>query len=445
MSMTPETRFAKGPNGRIAYQVIGEGPLDLVFSPDPTVNLETMWEEPNLARFLRNLASFSRLICCDRPGYGVSDPLPSSHRQTSAEFAEDIEVLMQAAGSERAALFAHGAGRNALCRAARAPERTLALILSNTYSCLSRQPGYPCGLPKDAFENLLARHERGWGTGETVDDLVPSRAGDAGFRHIFARLQRTGVRLASMQNMFRASYAEDLRSLLPEIRVPTLVLHHAGDRWIRVCHGRYMAEHIPGAKYVELPGDDHYFFFTDKADAVVHEVQSFLTGTTTVTDAERVLVTVLFLDIVDSTKRIAEVGDLRWHDLLDTFYRVVRQELGRHRGQECDTAGDGLLASFTAPTHALRCASALSQELAGLGIPIRAGLHTGECERVGKSVRGMAVHIGARVAALAQPGEVLVSSTVREAVAGSPLKFADRGAHALKGVPGEWRLYAVER
>ena len=445
MSMIPETRYAKGPNGRIAYQVIGEGPLDLIFRPDPLVNLEIMWEEPNLARFLRNLASFSRLICFDSLGYGVSDPLPSSHRQTATEFAEDFEVVMQAAGSERAAIFAHGAaGRPALCQAVRAPEHTLALILGDTFPCLSRQPDYPCGLPKEAFEKLQERLERDWGTGELAGILVPSLAGDASFRHIFARLQRTGVRHASVQDMFRAANAEDLRSLLPEIRMPTLVLHHAGDRWVRVDHGRYMGSHIPGAKYVELPGEDHYFFFTDKADAVVHEVQSFLTGTTTATDAERVLVTVLFLDIVESTKRAAEIGDHRWRDLLDAFYRVVRQELSRHRGQECDTAGDGFLASFDAPTRAIRCATALSQELAGLGIPIRAGLHTGECERVGIGVRGLAVHIGARVAAQAQPGEVLVSSTVREAVAGSALKFADRGTHTLKGVPGEWRLFALE-
>lgn len=441
----PEIRYAKGPNGRVAYQVIGEGPIDLIFTRDPMVNVEIMWEEPNLARFLRNLASFCRLICHDPLGVGLSDAIPAQHRLTVDEQVQDFEVVMRAAGSERAAILGTGCGgRVAIWQAVHHPAQTSALILCNTWPCLSRQPDYPCGMPREAFERLLANVDRGWGAGDNVPVLVPSRAHEPDFRATYARLQRTGARAGTVIQWFNDNYADDLRGVLAEVHVPTLVTHDKGDRWAPVCHGRYMAEHIPGAKYVELPGDDHYFFLTEKADLVVHEVQQFLTGTTIVIDTERVLATVLFLDIVESTKRAAEIGDLRWRDLLDTFYRVVRQELSRYHGQECDTAGDGLLARFNAPTHAIRCATALMQALASLGIPIRAGVHTGECERVGTSVRGLAVHIGARVAALAQPGEVLVSNTVREAVAGSLLKFAERGTHTLKGVPGDWRLFALE-
>jgi class 3 adenylate cyclase len=375
---------------------------------------------------------------------GVSDPVPLAALPTLEQWMDDVRIVMEAAGSKRAALLgATDGGQMAMLFAATYPERTSALILVDSSARILRDVDYPWGLPADRVPRLLQRIEELWGTGGAVDILAPSVAHDERFRRWYARYERLAIGPRAVTTMFAAYLERDLRGVLPSIRVPTLVLHRVGDRYVRVGHGRYLTEHIPGAKYVELRGEDHLFFAGD-TEAMLGEIEEFLTGVRPVPEIDRVLATVLFTDIVGSTERAATLGDRAWHALLDTHHGIVRRELERHRGREVDTAGDGFLATFDGPARAIRCACAIRDGVRSLGIEIRAGLHTGECELMDDGVGGIAVHIGARVAASAAPSEVLVSSTVKDLVAGSGLRFADRGSHSLHGVPGEWRLFAVE-
>jgi class 3 adenylate cyclase len=331
----------------------------------------------------------------------------------------------------------------AMLFAATYPERVSALILVNTAARHLRDVDYPWGLPADRMARFLQRMEELWGTGDLVDVTAPSVAHDPRFRRWYGRYERASMGPSACATMYATQFERDLRGVLPTIRVPTLVLHRAGNRHLRVGHGRYLAEHIPGARYVELPGEDH-LFFTGDTEAVLAEIEEFLTGARSPGEVDRVLATVLFTDIVGSTERAAALGDRAWRAVLDTHNGIVRRELDRHRGREVKTAGDGFLATFDGPARGIRCASAVRDEIRPLGIEIRAGLHTGECELMGDDVGGIAVHIGARVAGAAGAGEVLVSSTVKDLVAGSGIRFADRGLHVLKGVPGEWRLFTVE-
>src|SRR5262249_4856523 len=322
------------------------------------------------------------------------------------------------------------------------PDRTSALILVDTCARHLRDVDYPCGLPADRVPRYLQRTEELWGTGRLLDILAPSVAHDERFRRWYGRYERLAMGPRAIIATQAAYLERDLRGVLPSIRVPTLVLHRAGDRFIRAGNGRYLAEHIPGAKYVELPGEDA--LFVGDTEMLLGEMEEFLTGTRPVPEIDRVLATVLFTDIVGSTERAATLGDRAWRTLLDTHHAIVRQELERHRGREIKTVGDGFLATFDGPARAIRCACAIRDELRSLGIEIRAGLHTGECELLNDDVGGIAVHIGARVVATAAPAEVLVSSTVKDLVAGSGLRFVDRGVRSLQGGPGEWRLFAVE-
>jgi len=441
----PETRYARSEEGDVAYQVVGEGPLDLVFISSWTSNVEVMWEEPLFARFLRRLATFCRVLCFDKRGSGISDPVPLAAVPTLEEWTDDVRRVMDAAGSKRAALLGAGWGAQmAMLFAATYPERTSALILVNASARSLHDVDYPSGLPADLVPRFLQRREERWGTGGVVDLVAPSVAQDERFRRSTARYERLSMSPRASSITAAAIMERDLRAVLPSIRVPTLVLHRAGDRAFPVGHGRYLAEHIPGAKYVELPGEDDFIYVGD-TETMLAEIEEFLTGVRPVAEIDRVLATVLFTDIVGSTERAATLGDRAWHALLDTHHGIVRRELERHRGREVDTAGDGFLATFDGPARAIRCACAIRDGVRSLGIEIRAGLHTGECELMGDGVGGIAVHIGARVAASAAPGEVLVSSTVKDLVAGSGLRFVDRGVHSLRGVPGEWRLFAVER
>jgi class 3 adenylate cyclase len=440
----PETRYARSKDGHVAYQIVGDGPRDLVFIPSWTSNVEAMWEEPSLARFLRCLARFSRLLCFDKRGTGVSDPVPLAALPTLEQWMDDVRTVMDAASSERAALLGHGeGGQMAMLFAATHPERTAALILGDTSARLVRDVDYPWGVPSDWVPRFLHLTEDFWGSGSTVDLVAPSAAHDERFRRWYARFERLAIGPRAAVAMSAFTLERDLRGVLPTIRVPTLVLHRAGDRFIRVGHGRYLAEHIPGAKYVELSGKDHLFYVGD-TEAVVGEIEEFLTGARPVPEIDRVLSTVLFTDIVGSTERAARLGDRAWRALLDTHHDIVRRELERHRGREVKTVGDGFLATFDGPARAIRCACAIRDGVRSLGIEIRAGLHSGECELMKDDVGGIAVHIGARVVASASPGEVLVSGTVKDLVAGSGLRFVDRGVHNLHGVPGAWRLFAVE-
>jgi pimeloyl-ACP methyl ester carboxylesterase len=437
----PETRYAKSGDVSVAYQTLGEGPLDLVFVPGFVSHVEHWWEEPSSARSFRRLASFSRLILFDKRGTGLSDPIAGA--PTLEERMDDVRAVMDAVGSERAALFgASEAGPMCCLFAATYPERTSALAVYGSAPRGSPDPRSPAVPYLSVLGQFVDALAWGWGEGVTLPLFAPSMAGDERMRQWWARLERLGASPGMMRAAVRMIAEIDVTDILPTIRVPTLVLHRTGDLVADVAGGRYIAERIPNAKYVELPGEDHLPFVGD-VDALLDEIEEFLTGTRQGPEPDRILATVLFTDIVGSTQRAAELGDRRWQDALESHNGLVRRQLERFRGREIDTTGDGFLAIFDGPARAIRCAAAIGESARGQGLEIRAGLHTGELDVVGNDVRGIAVHLGARVAALAEAGEVLVSSTVRDLVAGSGIDFADRGTHTLKGIPGEWRLFAV--
>jgi class 3 adenylate cyclase len=424
--------------------VLGDGPLDLVFIPWWGTNVDVMWEDASIARFLARLAAFSRLICFDKRGTGISDPVPLAALPTLEQWTDDVATVMRAAGSERAALFAHAQGSQmALLFAATRPAETSALILADASARQYGEADRPGSFSIDGRALSLDRVEQAWGTGENLDFLAPGAAGDERFRHWCARYERLSLTPRTVRAVVAADFERDLRGILPAIRVPTLVLHRARNRFIGVEHGRLLAQQIAGARFVEIPGEDH-LFHVGETDAMLGEIEEFLTGVRAAPGADRVLATLLFTDIVGSTERAALLGDRAWRELLDSHQRIVRRELERWRGREVELAGDGLLARFDGPARAIRCACAIAAAVRALGIEIRAGLHTGEVELAGEALRGIAVHIGARVAGEAGAGEVLVSSTVKDLVAGSGIRFADRGMRALKGVPEPWRLFAAE-
>lgn len=441
--MAPAVRYARSGDVNIAYQVVDEGPMDLVFVPGWVSQLEAVWEEPTHENFLRRLASFSRLILFDKRGTGLSDRVNLDRLPTLEDRMDDVRAVMDAAGSQRAALFGASEG-GVMCAlfAATYPSRTSALILYGTYAKRIRSDDYPWAPTPRERDDYIADIERQWGGPAQLETLAPSVAGDARLADWWARYLRVSASPSAAVTLLRMNSQIDIRPILPSIRVPTLIMHRTGDLDIDVGGSRYMAKEIPGARYVELSGNDHLWFVGD-TEAIVGEVEEFLTGMRRGVDSDRVLATVMFTDLVGSTERAAAVGDHRWRELLEQHDRVVRGQLERFRGREVDSAGDGFLATFDGPARAIRCAIACRDELARLDLQLRAGIHTGECELVGDKVRGIAVHIGARVASLAAPGEILVSSIVKDLVAGSGLQFVDRGVHRLRGVPEEWRLFAV--
>ena len=441
--MAGKTRYARSGDLWIAYQVVGEGPVDLVWAPGYMSHVEQNWWWPGYADFLERLASFSRLILFDRRGTGLSDRTLALG--SFEEMMDDIRAVMDAASSPRATLFG-GAEGGPMCAlfAATYPERTTALILGASYARRKWAPDYPWGLDEASQERILAAYENRWGTDPLfgVHALAPTLADDERFQRWHAQACRFAGTPASARAWFQITMEIDIRDVLPAIRVPTLVLHRTGDLVVPVEAGRYLAERIPDAKYVEVAGVDHYPF-VGGADALADEVEEFITGSRHFREPDRVLATVLFTDIVGSTERAAELGDRRWRDLLSDHHRHVREQLERFRGAEVRISGDGFLATFDGPARAIRCACAIRDALLQLGIEIRAGLHTGEIELTETGVEGIAVHIGARIAALAGPCEVLVSRTVRELVVGSEIELVERGNYVLKGVPGEWGIHAV--
>ncbi len=440
--MEAETRYARSGDLRIAYQVHGDGPIDLLFAPGYLSHLEQNQWWPSYAEFFSRMASFSRLIVFDRRGTGLSDRI--LELGSFEELMDDIGVVLDAVGSERAALFG-GAEGGPMCAlfAATFPERTSALVLGASYARRGWAPDYPWGLDDETQQRILVGYEERWGRpGFGSRAIAPSLADDERFQVWYAQAQRFAGTPASARQWFRITMDIDVRSVLPAIRVPTLVVHRTDDRVIPVESGRYLAEHIPNAKYAELPGHDHFPFVGD-TDAIVDEIEEFLTGSRSSREPDRVLATVLFTDMVGSTELAAELGDRRWTELLAEHHRIVRTELDRHRGKIVRIEGDGTLSTFDGPARAVNCATAVQRAVGRLGVELRAGLHTGEIELTSTGVEGIAVHIGARVAALAAPGDVLVSSTVKDLVVGSGLAFADRGRHELKGVPGEWQVFAV--
>ena len=443
MTTISETKWAKSGDFHIAYQVVGTGSLDLVFMHGWISHIEHMWEEPRVARFLERLASFARLIVLDKRGTGLSDPVPLDRLPTLEERMDDLRAVLDAVGSERAALMGTSeAGALSLLFAATYPSRTTALILLNSYARLAYAPDYPQGIPAEQAQGLLLAIEEGWGKGVAFEALVASQADNAAMKKWWSRYQRLAASPGAAVALLKCAYATDARAVLPAIAVPVLVLHRAGDPFTGPEHGRYLAEHIQGARYVELSGVDHLFFAED-VDRLLAEIQEFLTGVREAGDHERVLATVMFVDIVGSTEQATRLGDREWRDVLDRYYAIARRQLARFRGREIDTAGDGLFATFDGPARAIRCGSAIADAVRVLGIAVRVGIHSGECEVIGEKVGGIAVHTGARIAGQAGPGEVLVSSTVRDLVAGSGIPFEDRGRHTLKGVQGEWSLLAV--
>ncbi|MGH2709732.1 MAG: adenylate/guanylate cyclase domain-containing protein [Actinomycetota bacterium] len=447
MRKQPETTYAKTEEGYVAYQVFGEGPLDILFIPTWTTNLDVMWEEPSLARYLDRLASFGRVICFDKRGTGVADPVPLSSLPTLEQWMDDARVVMDAAGSDRAALIGDTeGGPMAMLFAATFPDRAASLVLINSFARMIRDEDYPIGLPEEAVPKLMEWYEASWGRPEFIDFLAPSVVGNDRFRSWFARYMRLSVGLGQATRQYSGALLRfDVRAVLPSIRVPTLVVQRAEAAWHRAAFGKYLAEHIPGAKYIELPGADTFPFHAGDFEPIVDEVQQFLTGARVMPAADRVLATVMFTDIVGSTERAAQIGDERWLDLRDRHDLLVRTSLERFRGREVKTTGDGFLATFDGPGRAVTCASEIAEAVRELGIEIRVGLHTGEVELRNADLGGIGVHIAQRVMAAASPGEILVSRTVKDLVAGSEIDFEDRGSHELKGVPGEWALYEVSR
>ncbi|HKZ19837.1 MAG TPA: adenylate/guanylate cyclase domain-containing protein [Acidimicrobiia bacterium] len=443
--MIPETRYARGADGaHIAYQVLGDGPIDLVLVDQWFSHMDGQWDVAPAAEFRRRLASFSRLIMFDKRGIGLSDPVPIAQLPTLEEWIEDLRTVLDAVGSERAALIANlGGGLMSIVCAATYPDRISSLILADSFARIRQAPDYPEGEPDDVVEDRLARIDTEHGRGLLVRLFAPSLANDTRLLDAWARYERQSASPGTAVAMIRMLYGADVRSVLPVVRVPTLVIQHTDVRAHQPALGLYLAEHIPAAKLVKLPGPDNLIWAGDP-DAVIAEIQEFITGTRPVIEPDRVLATVMFTDIVDSTARAARLGDRRWRALLDDHDRLIRAELARRGGREVKRTGDGFLMTFDGPARAVRAADAIRQAVAGLGMEVRAGVHTGEIELVDSDVAGVAVHIGARVAALAGAGEILASSTVRDLVAGSSITFLDRGSHVLKGVPGRWRLFAVE-
>ncbi len=446
--MEPETRYARSGDVHIAYQVVGDGPFDLVFVPGYVTHLELAWKLPTFGPALVGTASFSRMIKFDKRGTGMSDPV--SGAPTLETRMDDVRAVMDAVGSRRAALFglSEGASMSVLF-AATYPERTAALVLRSAFARTLWAPDYPWGRTEDEYEREIERELRLYGPRKQALEAAGALGRfDDDEREAFLDYLRYSASPGMLEALLRMNKDIDVRHVLPAVRVPTLVLHGADDEIVSSEAARYLAECIPGARFIEHPGVGH-LALGEAADRVIGEMDRFLTdvwesGSWDEAEPDRMLATVLFTDIVGSTKKALELGDRAWRQLLERHHALIRRELLRFRGREIDTAGDGFLATFDGPARAIRCAYAIVDAVGALGIDVRAGLHTGECEIADGKVAGIAVHTGARVAAAAGPGEVVVSSTVKDLVAGSGIEFVDRGPHELKGIPGEWRLFAVQ-
>jgi pimeloyl-ACP methyl ester carboxylesterase len=441
---TPPTQYAKSGDASIAYQVVGDGPIDLVLVLGFATHLELQWESPPFARFFERISSFSRLIIFDKRGTGLSDPV--NEVPTLELRIDDVRAVMDAAESERAALFGISeGGPMSVLFAATHPDRVTALVLYGAMGRTTEAPDYPWASPAEALRESAAEFVVPyWGQQAEgmVDLFAPSFAADPEAVEFEARMQRSAASPAMVGQIFEMFLDIDVRAVLPTIHVPTLVLHRHGDRVVNRRAGEALAAQIPRARYVELPGIDHLPWAGD-SEAVLGEIEEFLTGARSVAEPDRVLATVMFTDIVGSTERAGELGDARWRELLAAHQAAVRRELMRFRGREVKALGDGYLATFDGPARAIQCGCAIAEGARSIGLEVRIGLHCGEVEVMEEDVGGIAVHIAARVGALAAAGEVLVTSTIKDLVAGSGIQFVDRGAKQLKGIPDEWRLFAA--
>jgi len=438
----PETKYARSGEVHIAYQVFGDGDLDIVLVNGYVTHLELVWEHEPFARALENLASYARVINFDRRGSGLSDPVAEA--PTLEERMDDVRAVMDAAGSERAALVGISEGvPMSILFAATYPDRVQALVCCGGMARSTADVDYPWAAPAEALlESGLELVMPHWGEGAIIELAAPSQADNPQARAFFARMERASASPGMLLSLAQMFLDIDVRDVVPSVHAPTLILHRRHDRLVNVRNGRWLAEHMPNARLVELPGDDHVLWY-ENPELTLGEVQEFLTGTRYTPEPERALATVVFTDIVDSTRTAAEFGDRRWRELLERHQGTVRTALGRFGGREVKSVGDGFLATFDGPARAIRCARTILDTSEELGIHVRAGVHTGECEVMGDDIGGIAVHIAARVSALAGPSEVLVSRTVKDLVAGSGIEFSDRGAHTLKGVPDTWQLYAA--
>ena len=435
------TRYTRSGDLHIAYSVAGEASEDILYVPTWIGQIEVLAEEPTIAAFLDRMCTFARLISFDRRGAGLSDPWLGV--PTLEEQMDDVLAVMDAAGSERATLMGMlEGGPLAMLFAATHPDRVSGLILYATFARALWAPDYAWPPGDEERQGRIEASIEQWGAGGIAHGLAPSRMGDPAFMEWAGRMERYSAPPGIIRHIMEAIGQTDVRQVLPTINVPTLVMHRAQDPFLMVEHGRYLGEHIPGARYVELEGSDSLFSVGD-SEAILGEIEEFVTGSRHEREPDRVLATVLFTDIVRSTERAAEMGDRAWREVLEGHDRLVVQALARHRGRAVKFTGDGVLATFDGPARAIRAAASIGEGAEGLGIQIRAGLHTGECEVMGDDVGGLAVHIGARVMSTATAGEVLVSSTVKDLVVGSGIEFEERGAHQLRGVPGEWWLFAA--
>jgi class 3 adenylate cyclase len=442
-AVPPQTKYARLGPDRLAYQVLGQGPPDLVFTMGAFSDVDIVWDDPQMSLFLRRLAGFSRLIRFDRRGTGASDPLPADPLPPWEAYTQELTAVMDAAGSQQAALLAAGpeAGPMALFFAGTKPERTAALVLADATARYLAADDYRIGVEPEAVEAMIARAQELWGTEAFAETYTPDRANDQRFVRWSARMQRAIASPRMVRASLRALLEVDVRALLPLVHAPTLVLHHRAFPFLSVEHARYLTEHLPDARLVELPGELPLWW--EEPDPVLNVIEDFLVGERRSVEPTRVLATVLFTDIVGSTVRAEQVGDRRWRALLDTHDELAGRLVQRWGGRLVKTTGDGILATFDGPGRAIGCAAALREELGEIGVQIRAGLHIGEVELRGDDVGGIAVHLAARVMATAGPGEIVVSRTVRDLVAGSEVVLADRGSRRLKGVEGDWQLFAV--
>jgi pimeloyl-ACP methyl ester carboxylesterase/class 3 adenylate cyclase len=440
----PTTQYVTNDDLSIAYQVFGTGDRDLVYVPGWISNIELMWDDPVLASILRRLGTFARVITFDKRGTGMSDRVPTHELPGLEQRMDDVRAVMDAAGSERATLFGHSEGGSmAMLFAATYPERTEGLILASTYAKRTWSEDYPWAPRPEDREVEIRETEENWGDPNAIPRYVLGERGtDEAFREWVARYFRMSATPKAAAQLLRMNTLMDTRAALPLVQAPALCIFRTDDEDVNVEEGRWMASQMPNATFVEMPGDAHLFWAVDP-QPFVDEIEEFMTGYRMSATPERVLATVLFTDIVDSTKQAAALGDQAWRSLLESHNRVTRQELARWRGVERGTTGDGFLATFDGPARALRAAASIAEAVRPLGIAVRAGIHTGEVELVGTDVAGLAVHIGARIAAMAGAGEVYASQTVKDLVVGSELGFDPRGRHELKGVPGEWDVYAV--
>jgi len=442
--MATTTRYAKSGDVHIAYRTLGSGPVDVVVAEQWFSNVEIEREVRPLARFNDRLSTFARVIRFDKRGVGLSDPVTATALPTLEEWMEDLRAVLDDIGSEKAAIVTAMAGGFMACVfAATYPDRVRALVLIDGFARMARADDYPWGLTLDEGRHIIQAFESEWGKGMMLDLFDPDDADDVALRESWGRYERHSVSPGTAASMVDMINATDIRGILPAIRVPTLVVART-DTPVDPGHGRYLAAHIPGATYVELPGRGSLLWSGDQ-DALLREIEHFVTGSRPAPQHDRVLATVLFTDIVGSTDRAAEIGDARWRELLAEHDQLIRRELERFEGREVKTTGDGFLATFDGPARAIRCAEAIHGSLRAIGVDVRAGLHTGEIDLVDGDVGGIAVHLGARVMAEAGAGETVVSSTVKDLVVGSEITFEDRGEHELKGIPGTWRLFAVSR